>query len=78
MSALPVDPHLYSTFLGVMVVMAITPGPANLFAVATGVEKGRASALVGVVGMNCATLVWFAAAALGWAPWSRPFPTPFT
>lgn len=65
MSALPVDPHLYSTFLGVMVVMAITPGPANLFAVATGVEKGRASALVGVVGMNCATLVWFAAAALG-------------
>ena len=37
MSALPVDPHLYSTFLGVMVVMAITPGPANLFAVATGV-----------------------------------------
>lgn len=43
MSALPVDPHLYSTFLGVMAVMAVTPGPANLFAVATGVEKGRAS-----------------------------------
>ena len=65
MSALPVDPHLYSTFLGVMAVMAVTPGPANLFAVATGVEKGRASALVGVLGMNAATLVWFGAAALG-------------
>ena len=65
MPVLPVDPHLYSTFLGVMAVMAVTPGPANLFAVATGVEKGRASALVGVVGMNAATLVWFGAAALG-------------
>ncbi|MCA0369119.1 MAG: LysE family translocator, partial [Proteobacteria bacterium] len=43
MTALPVDPHLYSTFLGVMAVMAVTPGPANLFAVATGMEKGRAS-----------------------------------
>ena len=65
MSALPVDPHLYSTFLGVMAVMAVTPGPANLFAVGTGIEKGRASALVGVIGMNAATLVWFGAAALG-------------
>ena len=77
MSALPVDPHLYSTFLGVMVVMAITPGPANLFAVATGVEKGRASALVGVVGMNCATLVWFAAAALGLGALVKAFPDAF-
>ena len=51
MAALPVDPHLYAAFLGVMAVMAITPGPANLFAVATGMEKGRASALIGVVGM---------------------------
>ena len=51
MSALPVDPHLYLTFLGVMVVMAITPGPANLFAVAAGVERGRAPALIGVVGI---------------------------
>ena len=50
MPVLPVDPHLFTTFLGIMAVMAITPGPANLFAVATGVEKGRASALVGVVG----------------------------
>ncbi|WP_292072832.1 LysE family translocator [Brevundimonas sp. UBA7534] len=77
MSALPVDPHLYSTFLGVMAVMAITPGPANLFAVATGMEKGRASALVGVVGVNAATLVWFAAAALGLGALVKAFPQAF-
>ena len=77
MSALPVDPHLYSTFLGVMAVMAVTPGPANLFAVATGVEKGRASALVGVVGMNAATLVWFGAAALGLGALVKAFPEAF-
>ena len=62
MSGLPVDPHLYSTFLGVMAVMAITPGPANLFAIATGMQKGKAAALVGVAGMNTGTLTWFAAA----------------
>ncbi|HYD26412.1 LysE family translocator [Brevundimonas sp.] len=65
MSALPVDPQLYLTFLGVMAVMAATPGPANLFSVANGVQRGPAGALAGVVGMNAATLVWFAAAALG-------------
>ncbi len=77
MSALPVDPHLYVTFLGVMVVMAITPGPANLFAVASGVEKGHASALVSVVGMNTATLVWFGAAALGLGALVKAFPEVF-
>lgn len=65
MAALPVDPHLYLTFLGVMAVMAATPGPANVFSVANGVQRGRAGALAGVAGMNSATLVWFAAAALG-------------
>ena len=77
MAALPVDPHLYAAFLGVMAVMAITPGPANLFAVATGMEKGRASALIGVVGMNAATLVWFGAAALGLGALVAAFPQAF-
>ena len=72
-----VDPQLYSTFLGVMAVMAITPGPANLFAVATGMERGRAAALVGVVGMNAATLVWFGAAALGLGALVKTFPAAF-
>ena len=74
---LPVDPARYATFLGVMAVMAATPGPANLFAVATGMEKGRASALVGVLGMNVATLVWFGAAALGLAALVKAFPAAF-
>ena len=74
---LPVDPHLYAAFLGVMAVMALTPGPANLFAVATGMQKGKAAALLGVVGMNAATLVWFAAAALGLGALVVAFPQVF-
>lgn len=77
MSGLPVDPHLYLTFLGVMAVMAVTPGPANLFSVANGVQRGRAGALAGVVGMNAATLVWFGAAALGLGALVVAFPEAF-
>ncbi|CAN5411343.1 LysE family translocator [soil metagenome] len=73
----PVDPHLYAAFLGVMAVMAVTPGPANLFAVATGAERGHRAALVGVIGMNAATLVWFAAAALGLGVLVAAFPLAF-
>jgi threonine/homoserine/homoserine lactone efflux protein len=75
--SLPVDPHLYATFLATMAVMAITPGPANVFAVATGVEKGKAAALLGVAGMNTATLVWFGAAALGLGALVLAFPQAF-
>lgn len=74
---LPVDPHLYATFLGVMAVMAVTPGPANLFSVANGVKRGPAGALAGVLGMNAATLVWFAAAALGLGALVTAFPAAF-
>ncbi|HYC68455.1 LysE family translocator [Brevundimonas sp.] len=77
MSGLPVDPSLYLTFLGVMGVMAVTPGPANLFSVANGVQRGPAGALAGVVGMNAATLVWFAAAALGLGALVIAFPEAF-
>ena len=62
---LPVDPARYSAFLVTMFVMAITPGPANLFAIATGMERGKGAALISVVGMNAATLVWFTGSALG-------------
>ena len=77
MPGLPVDPHLYLTFLGVMAVMAVTPGPANLFSVANGVQRGPAGALAGVVGMNAATLVWFGAAALGLGALVIAFPEVF-
>ena len=74
---LPVDPARYVAFLGVMAVMAVTPGPANLFAIATGAQKGKAAALVGVAGMNTATLVWFGAAALGLGALILAFPQVF-
>jgi threonine/homoserine/homoserine lactone efflux protein len=77
MATLPVDPHLYLTFLGVMAVLAVTPGPANLFSVANGVQRGRAAALAGVIGMNAATLVWFAAAGLGLGALVVAFPQVF-
>jgi threonine/homoserine/homoserine lactone efflux protein len=77
MAPFPVDPHLYATFLGVMAVMAITPGPANVFSVANGVQRGPAGALLGVVGMNAATLVWFGAAALGLGALVIAFPQVF-
>lgn len=77
MASLPVDPHLYLTFLGVMAVMAVTPGPANLFSVANGVARGKAGAMLGVLGMNAATLVWFGAAALGLGALVVAFPETF-
>lgn len=77
MTALPVDPARYLTFMGVMGIMAITPGPANVFAIATGAEKGKGAALLGVAGMNTATLVWFAAAALGLGALILAFPKAF-
>ncbi len=77
MAVLPVDPQLYLTFLGVMAVMAVTPGPANVFSVANGVQRGPVGALAGVVGMNAATLVWFGAAALGLGALVVAFPEVF-
>lgn len=74
---LPVDPARYGAFLVAMFVMAITPGPANLFAIATGMEKGKAAALRGVVGMNCATLIWFVGSALGLGALIIAFPKAF-
>lgn len=60
-----------------MAAFAITPGPAVLFAIATGIRSGHAAALRGVVGMNAATLVWLAAAALGLGALVAAFPTAF-
>lgn len=77
MDHLPVDPARYGAFLVAMFVMAITPGPANLFAIATGMERGKGAALLGVVGMNAATLVWFTGSALGLGALIIAFPQAF-
>ena len=73
----PVDPQKYATFLTVMAVLAVTPGPANLFSVANGMARGKGAALLGVLGMSAATLVWFAAAALGLGALVTAFPEVF-
>lgn len=74
---MPVDPARYGAFLSVMMVMAATPGPANLFAIATGMERGKQAAMIGIVGMNTATLVWFTAAAAGLGALVIAFPQVF-
>lgn len=76
-TSFPVDPHTYVLFLGAMMLLAWTPGPANLFSVATGLQRGARAALAGVAGMNLATMVWFAAASLGLGALVAAFPEQF-
>lgn len=72
---LPVDPARFSLFLGVMFVLAVTPGPAVLFSIANGVHRGVRGVLLGVGGVTLGSLTWFAGAGLGLgalmaaAPW---------
>lgn len=72
-----VDPSRYVAFLGVMAAMAFAPGPANVFSIATGMEKGKRAALLGVAGMNAGTLIWFTAAAAGLSALVTAFPVFF-
>ncbi|MGZ8364127.1 MAG: LysE family translocator [Caulobacteraceae bacterium] len=74
---LPADPSLLGAFIGLMAVMAMTPGPAILFAVATGVKHGRAAVVRATAGMNAANLSWFGAAALGLTGVAAAFPKLF-
>src|ERR1700743_2978417 len=71
---LPVDPARYLAFLGAMAILAATPGPSNLFAIANGMSRGKRAVLLGVAGMNTATLVWYVAAALGLGALALAFP----
>ncbi len=57
--------------------MVVTPGPANLFAIATGAERGRRAVLAAVAGMNLATVVWVSAAGLGLGGLALTFPAAF-
>ncbi len=71
---LPVDPARYLAFLGAMAILAATPGPSNLFAIANGMSRGRRAVLMGAAGMNSATLLWYVAAALGLGALALAFP----
>ena len=74
LASFPVDPARYLAFLGAMSILAATPGPSNLFAIANGLSRGRRAVLLGVAGMNCATLIWYVAAALGLGALALAFP----
>jgi threonine/homoserine/homoserine lactone efflux protein len=72
--SLPVDPARYGAFLLAVTILAASPGPSNLFAVANGMSRGRRAVLLGVVGMNTATLLWYLAAALGLGALAKAYP----
>lgn len=74
---LPVDPTRFAAYVGITAVMVAAPGPANLFAIATGARRGHAAVLAGVAGMNLANLVWWAAAGLGLSALALAFPAVF-
>ncbi len=57
-----------------MAILAATPGPSNLFAVANGMNRERRAVLLGVAGMNAATLLWYLAATLGLGALALAFP----
>ena len=71
---LPVEPSRFAVFLTVMASLAAAPGPANLFSIATGMNRGPRAVGLAVVGMNSATLVWFVAAAVGLGALIRALP----
>jgi len=71
---LPVEPGRYVAFLGANALMAAMPGPANLFAVANGMSRGRRAVAPALVGMNLATLIWYVAAAFGLTALAKAYP----
>ncbi|RAK57356.1 LysE family translocator [Phenylobacterium deserti] len=73
----PVDPARYAAYLGVMAVMVAAPGPANLFSIANGARRGHAAVVLGMLGMNTASLVWIGGAALGLAALATTMPLAF-
>ncbi len=73
----PVDLARYLAYLSVTLVMVIMPGPANLFAIATGARRGRDAVVPAVIGMNLAGVVWLGAAGLGLSALSLAFPQVF-
>ena len=75
--SLPVDASKYYAFLVAMFFMALSPGPANLFFVRTGLGGRPSRVMAGVVGANSGTLIWFVASALGLQVLMSAFPLAF-
>jgi len=73
----PVDLAKYYAFLVAMALMAISPGPAIMFFVRTGLAGRASRVFAGVIGVNSATLLWFVASAFGLQVLMNAFPLAF-
>jgi len=73
----PVDLARYLAYVGVTTVIVVTPGPAILFAIATGARRGREAVIPAMVGMNLASVIWLSAAGLGLSALALTFPAVF-
>ena len=75
--AMPIDLPKYYAFLVAMGFMAISPGPAIMFFVRTGLGGRASRVFAGVIGVNAATLLWFIASAFGLQILMNAFPLAF-
>ena len=73
----PVDLARYIAYVGVTVVIVATPGPAILFAIATGARRGHQAVIPAMIGMNLASVIWLSAAGLGLSALALAFPAVF-
>ena len=73
----PVDLARYVAYVGVTIVMVATPGPAILFAIATGARRGHQAVIPAMIGMNLANVIWLSAAGLGLSALALAFPAVF-
>ena len=74
---MPIDLPRYYAFLVAMGLMAISPGPAIMFFVRTGLSGQASRVFAGVLGVNAATLLWFIASAFGLQILMNAFPLAF-
>lgn len=74
---LPVDPAKYAAYLGVTALMCVAPGPACLFCLTTGAQRGRAGLAGAILGLNLGNICWFIAAGLGLNALAHAFPLAF-
>lgn len=73
----PVDPSKYAAFLVVMLAFAVSPGPAVVLCLRTGLGGRFGSVLAAVAGLNSGTLIWFIGAAIGLQVLLSQFPVLF-
>jgi threonine/homoserine/homoserine lactone efflux protein len=70
--------HILSTFFGVAVLLALTPGPDNLFVLLQSAQRGWRAGMAVVLGLCLGLVVHTAAVALGLAALFAASPTAFT